>query len=109
MKKFYMIILAALSIAVSTVDVSDWEEHYDVLNNCGASIEIFHAGGYVGMVDQGSTSMAKRIIMKGTVNGCKYDVFLEYDVSQEVFEEQMIASGFEIVGTRPVTIQPIMF
>lgn len=108
MKKLYIIILAVLSVAVSTVDISDWEEHYNIINSCGVPIEIFHVSGYVGMFEREFALISKKLMMKSVVNDCKYDVFLEYDVSQEVFEEQIVASGFKIVGTRPIAIHSII-
>lgn len=103
-----MIVLTAFSLALSKIDIGDWEENYNAINTCGLPIEIFHIHGKVGLTDRKSAFMGESLELHGvTINGCVYNAMLDSNVSKEMFEEQIVNSGFQIIGKQPATIQPI--
>lgn len=100
MKKLYMVILATLSVILSAIGIGDWERNYDATNSCNTSIQIFHELGRVGLIDGSILRTGKFLSLENEmINGCLYNVYLDSNVSQDDFEDQMLASGITVVNS----------
>lgn len=101
MKKYLMMMLVTLSLAVESGSDKLWKKTYSCIDPCGNPVLVFHNLENIILYDSTDSFF---LVGYGDLkidvapNGCQYDMELNVLTTEPEFEATLIEYGFEIIS-----------